>query len=124
VNDRANVPVFARRVSASIGVLGVTVFVVADSWASQLLPSCLFRAATGWLCPGCGSARALHALLHGHLHSAVLANPLAVACVPLLPLFVYGQCVDRPVVPATVPAVCLWALLAAVIGFAIVRNVL
>ena len=52
-----------------------------------LFPPCPFRALTGWKCPGCGSLRALHALLHGDISSAFWLNPLAVTCVPLvLPL--------------------------------------
>lgn len=38
-------------------------------------PPCLFYAATGWLCPGCGTTRALHQLLHGHVAEAFRLNP-------------------------------------------------
>ena len=39
-------------------------------------PPCPFYAATGLRCPGCGSQRALHALLHGNLSAVWAANPL------------------------------------------------
>ena len=36
---------------------------------------CLFRAATGYPCPACGSTRALAHLFHGHLWESLLVNP-------------------------------------------------
>jgi uncharacterized protein DUF2752 len=47
-------------------------------------PTCPFLALTGWYCPGCGSLRAIHALAHGDLGTAIDRNPLAVLCVPLV----------------------------------------
>jgi len=52
---------------------------IADPATSPIFPPCPWRAATGWLCPGCGSARALHALLHGSVTDALRLNGLAVA---------------------------------------------
>lgn len=40
------------------------------------LPSCPLHALTGWLCPLCGSLRAVHALLHGAPRVAFGLNPL------------------------------------------------
>ena len=45
-------------------------------------PVCLFHQATGLLCPGCGSLRAMHQLLHGHLLAAFEFNPLLLLCLP------------------------------------------
>ena len=39
-------------------------------------PSCPLFALTGWLCPLCGSLRAVHALLHGAPLVAFRLNPL------------------------------------------------
>lgn len=39
-------------------------------------PKCPFRSLTGWLCPGCGSQRAMHQALHGHFSEAFQLNPL------------------------------------------------
>lgn len=52
--------------------------------ADSVLPPCPFLALTGWFCPGCGSTRALHALLHGDLVQALAMNPLLVIAMPLL----------------------------------------
>ena len=40
------------------------------------MPDCAFYRLTGFYCPGCGSGRAVSALLHGHLLEAFRWNPL------------------------------------------------
>lgn len=40
--------------------------------------------ATGWDCPGCGSQRAIHHLLHGEIGSAWRMNPLLILLIPYL----------------------------------------
>ena len=72
-------------------LLGVGAIVVAvllarfdPNAAGSILPPCPVLALTGWLCPGCGSTRALHALLHGDLAKALAMNPLLVIASPLL----------------------------------------
>ncbi|RMH78761.1 MAG: DUF2752 domain-containing protein [Actinomyces sp.] len=45
---------------------------------------CPFLALTGRPCPGCGTLRALHALLHGRVLEAVSRNALSLAVLPLL----------------------------------------
>lgn len=52
-----------------------------DPATSAIFPSCPLRAWTGWLCPGCGTLRAMHALLHGSLVAALQANALATVAV-------------------------------------------
>jgi hypothetical protein len=53
-------------------------------WLYAIYPICPIRALTGWRCPGCGSTRALAALLSGHFSDAVHYNPLAVILWPVL----------------------------------------
>lgn len=50
-----------------------------DPAATWWFPSCPLRALTGWLCPFCGSLRAIHALVHGDPRVAVALNPLVTA---------------------------------------------
>ncbi|MDE5643629.1 MAG: DUF2752 domain-containing protein [Muribaculaceae bacterium] len=46
-------------------------------------PRCVLRLITGYDCPGCGSQRALHALLHGRLGEAWHYNPALFVLLPL-----------------------------------------
>lgn len=48
-----------------IGFTGLAVlFFVLDPARHDLFPRCLFNSITGYYCPGCGSQRAVHSLLH------------------------------------------------------------
>jgi hypothetical protein len=76
------------RLKAAIGVLAAALAVAAvllfrlDPAGTLLLPPCPFRALTGIACPGCGSVRALHQLLHGNLTAALDLNALVVLLAP------------------------------------------
>lgn len=45
---------------------------------------CPFRTLTGFTCPGCGSTRAMHALVHGDIGPAFQFNPLFILSLPFL----------------------------------------
>ena len=45
---------------------------------------CPFNYVTGYHCPGCGSQRAIHQLLHLNILGALRLNPLLVLSLPLL----------------------------------------
>lgn len=45
---------------------------------------CPFHAITGLRCPGCGSQRALHALLHGDLSTTFKMNALWILAIPVM----------------------------------------
>jgi len=49
-------------------------------------PLCPFRAVTGYECPGCGSQRAIHSLLHLQVGDALLYNALLVVALPYIML--------------------------------------
>lgn len=88
-------------------------------------PLCPFRALTGYYCPGCGTLRAIHALAHGHLASALAFNALTVCTLPLLGYlwarWLVRTLAGRPPGPLAHPA-WLWGLLAVVIVFWVTRN--
>jgi hypothetical protein len=60
--------------SLLIGVL-VLLFFLFDPTASGF-PQCPVVKYTGLYCPGCGSQRAVHALVHGHFFAVFGYNPL------------------------------------------------
>lgn len=53
-----------------------------DPSHSELFPKCPFFSLTGWKCPGCGSQRAFHQLLHGDIMAAFHYNALMVCAIP------------------------------------------
>jgi len=55
---------------------------------SAFFPKCAFLMLTGLKCPGCGSQRAVHALLHADLASAFAHNALLVLSLPYLALLI------------------------------------
>lgn len=120
------------------GILGVGAPVVLAVIAAGLLrvsnpattwffPPCPFRALTGYLCPGCGTLRALHELLYGHVAAAFRLNPLMIL---LLPYVGYAGTSDalETVIGRALPRVFIrpayiWMLLAIIIVFWILRNI-
>lgn len=50
----------------------------------DFLPRCPFQAFTGFTCPGCGSQRSLHFLLHLDVVTALRENALLVLSLPYL----------------------------------------
>lgn len=67
-----------RRASTASAFLAAGLWVVYTfpPAASRFYPRCVFHAVTGLDCPGCGSTRALHQLLHGHFLEAARFNAL------------------------------------------------
>jgi len=52
------------------------------------LPKCVFNQLTGFYCPGCGVQRSFHALLNGHIISALSFNLLFIFLLPLILYFI------------------------------------
>lgn len=105
----------------------IAVLEVFDPATSGVFPPCPLRYVTGWYCPGCGSLRALHQLLHGNLRQAWALNPLTVL---LLPFLVYGlasyavfEIRGRHLPRVFLRAAWIQALCAAIILFGIARNI-
>lgn len=77
------------------GLAAVVVFVVAIYFCfdptTTPFPRCIFFSLTGWKCPGCGSQRAIHSLLHLDFAAAWQYNAFFLLTIPyLLMLFVVG----------------------------------
>ncbi len=104
---------------------GVILFAL-EPGRSAFLPGCPFRMLTGFTCPGCGTTRGLHQLLHGNLASAFELNPLLILALPfvLYALLKYTNTVLRgkPIRRNTLPARYIWALFGLVLFFWVFRN--
>ncbi|MEO6131397.1 MAG: DUF2752 domain-containing protein [Saprospiraceae bacterium] len=59
-------------------ISGILIIILYGSFNPDqyFFPKCPFHWMTGWLCPGCGSQRALYQVLHGHFMSAMKLNLL------------------------------------------------
>lgn len=115
-NRRVAVVAFGIAVLAIVGILQVADPYAADS----LLPACPFHALTGLYCPGCGTTRALHALLHGDPLQAWRMNALAMLALLLLPALLWRWL--RPGVRAGwLTDARLWLVL--VLAFTALRNI-
>ena len=80
-----------------------------------IFPPCPTNALTKLHCPGCGTLRAMHALLHGDVKEALSQNILAVIFIPILPaIYFFPKYFRKPIVPA--------AMLVIFILYAILRN--
>ena len=64
-------------------ILGAVYFVF-DPLKSSFFPSCPFKSFTGLDCPGCGSQRAIHELMHLNFKKAFEYNALLVLSIPYL----------------------------------------
>ena len=129
MNDRRSPRIWSGlRAAALVGgavAIAIVLFVY-DPAATRFFPPCPFRTLSGWYCPGCGSLRAAHALLHGELWRALTFNPAMVAALVLL----VGAAIDeswrlasgRPLVSWRLPRAAVWAIAAALVIYGVLRN--
>lgn len=122
---------FMYRRSTVIGIwllliAGAVYVFVFEPGRSGFFPLCPFRLLTGLQCPGCGTTRALHELLHGHLVAAFMLNPLLLLALPFaLYAFVRYTALalrGRAPRPNALPAPYIYAIFFVILGFWIFRN--
>lgn len=74
--------------SAFLLLVGV-VFFLFDPSNSAYYPKCIFHSLSGFDCPGCGSQRSLHHLVHFEIKEALFENPLFVLALPYTLFYLY-----------------------------------
>lgn len=72
-------------------VAGISLFRFFEPTDASFFPKCTLHQMTGLHCPGCGSTRAVHALVHGRWIDALRFNPMLIFGMPLLVGGVYYQ---------------------------------
>lgn len=70
-----------------VGVAALAVIYATYDPSAEIFPKCPVKALTGYSCPGCGSQRALHALLTGRPMEALGYNAMLPAGIVALAVF-------------------------------------
>ena len=116
----------AYAVLAATGMAGLSIVYLFDPRSPGLYPICPFFGLTGCYCPGCGTLRALHQLMHGDIAAAFGYNAYAMLALPIIAYsFTVGglRAYGLPAPPHIfVPAPLIWTLLIAVLAFWLLRN--
>ena len=121
-------PTLTKRTLAGlfIATVGLVLIRVSDPARSSIFPPCPVHYLTGWYCPGCGSLRAIHALLQGNVHEAWAMNPLTML---LLPFVAYGLLSElliglrgRGLTQRRLPPSAIYALGCVIVLFGVIRN--
>ncbi len=105
-------------VIAAIVVAAALVYFFAPG-EHRFYPRCIFHSLTGLACPGCGSLRAAHNLLHGNFTTAFRLNPFVLTIVPptLGVWLVRGEAAFSRIRP-----IWIWLIVTVIIAFSILRN--
>lgn len=105
---------------------GAAYLFVFEPGKTGFFPACPFRMLTGFTCPGCGTTRALHQILHGDFAAAFVLNPVLVLAIPFLlfALLRYSVIVMRGGVPRpnALPAPFIYVIFVVIVSFWIFRN--
>lgn len=111
---------------AAAGVIGLAAIYLIDPREPGNYPICPFFGLTGWHCPGCGTLRALHHLLHRDIAAAFGFNAYTMLALPAIVYSLSAAALRAYGLPAPprlfIPAGWIWSLLAAILAFWILRN--
>lgn len=97
-----------------------------DPSDSAFFPKCPFYVATGYKCPGCGSQRAIHALLNGDISQAFHFNAMMMICIPILAFLFLGGILKNKyprLFRITVNPFLSWSLVLLILSWWLLRNV-
>jgi hypothetical protein len=114
-----------RSRAAPVRIAGAALAAATVLWfvdpSTRRVPLCPLHAMTGLWCPFCGCTRAVHALVHADLGTAVRDNMLFVAALPLLALL-WWRWWQAPSAARPLPRPLFWAAVAFVLAFGLLRN--
>ena len=121
--------IFLASVLFLIATAVLSVLVFFNPAESPYFPPCPFFKITSLYCPGCGSLRAVHYLLHGRLLTAFDLNPLMVLFLPFIGyiflsrflVFITGR--QLLSLEFLYSPILIWAILALILAYWILRNI-
>jgi hypothetical protein len=129
--ESARVRLYAGLGSGLAAAAALTYVGLVDPHRSgSLFPPCMFKALTGWNCPGCGGLRMTYDLLHGDLSAAAVDNVFFLVGLPLLALWTLwrvrrGQRAFTPVVLTVVAVLAVvWTIVRNLPGFPLVPTMI
>ena len=117
-----------HRVLGAMFLFGAAIILlrVFDPATSGVFPPCPLRYLTGLYCPGCGSLRAMHALLHGELGRAWAMNPLMIVTLPFVTYGLVSEALlelrGSRLPEVMLPASWIRAFCVVVVLYAVARN--
>ena len=90
-----------------------------------ILPKCFFHVLTGLYCPGCGVQRSFHALLNGHILTAIDYNLLFILFLPLIIYFILAFALGKkhPSSCFIYKPVFSFIVVIVVVSFWVLRNI-
>lgn len=121
-----------RRVFWMVGVVVLfavlaLVYFFFDPVEAAWMPKCIWKVATGTECPGCGSQRMAHALMHGDFNAAWQANAFGLCMLPVIVFLIWLECFRErhPSLYRRVHSPLVIGIIAvAVVGWWIIRNLI
>jgi len=89
------------------------------------LPKCFFHELTGLYCPGCGMQRSFHALLNGHILTAIDYNLLFILFLPLIIYFILAFALGKkhPYSSFIYKSTFSFTVVIVVVSFWVLRNI-
>jgi len=109
---------------AALCFVAAVVLFFLDPSHVPIYPTCAFHRVTGLNCPGCGTLRAMHQLLHGHILTALHFNAFVVLSLPLFAWvavrFIRHEMKGEP--RTVVRPLWMWCYLGLWLAFGIVRE--
>ena len=121
--ERARRQVMVAVILTILGVAGAMFFFLVNPSSVVFLPRCPLYTMTGIYCPGCGTTRAVHELLHGHWLAALRLNALFILSLPCLATFGLYRWAKSDREANVWKPQWTWVLLGMVVAFGVLRNI-
>lgn len=94
-----------------------------DPTHSRWAPKCPFWLVTGYYCPGCGSQRAIHSFLNGHIWEGIQYNYILLpSLLYVLALIVFPK--EGKIHSALSSSMACWVILSVFLLWWVVRNLI
>lgn len=87
----------------------------------QWVPKCPFYLLTGYKCPGCGTQRAIYALLHGDILNGLIYNPMLMPAIFYIVLIYATR--KKPIGDKITGTIATRVILVIVILYWLFRNI-